>query len=511
MDVDFKLNVIGIGIKRILWARLSRLLQSLLNSDGIELVFGEYNRRGLDGYKNFLEKRGQGEPDIIITTLDYFQDLAPLEKLISENSTLDKGGPPRVIFLEKDLNRFLASIVKNQPAVRFHFKRFGELEIHDANVFSRSEDEQIFLEIDPLPDLRLSIAADAPLNGNQSVSLYPIQTIEEVTWQQRSFAIDAFIKEQLDHFSVTLNRKNARIILKTGAKAYISSGLQLSELNAVTFNYLHIDHLISYHQIKKRSPNFVVFLTKFREIVKSRCCRILNEQIRENTAAIKSLTPVTVCSDFPVINDIVFQILTRDGYQQVVTTEQTVNQADRLLLSLTDSCEETAAGPLSQNLKLDAKIFDIPGFPRVTLKLSSQLTRVIEDIAIEEIQVERAQLIKKLKKLADQVKNLSGSKILADQEKYMNMLASRKLEIVTVLLEMATIWDEKDDKPKRTYEENVLIFHDDQLQGAAINNQLEGDGKRLFVDVNRKFANLKSFVTLNTDILEPFLHEGFIF
>ncbi|NQU66216.1 MAG: hypothetical protein HQ517_18300, partial [SAR324 cluster bacterium] len=231
----------------------------------------------------------------------------------------------------------------------------------------------------------------------------------------------------------------------------------------------------------------------------------------EDCSSIKSLTPITVCSDFPVVNDIFSQILIADGYQKVLTSEQIFEQTERLLLNLNDFSEDTGTGLFCKNLTLKKEIFDIPGFPKVTRTHSSGPPDLEEGKEIEDVQMEKSQLLKRLKKLGDQLRNLSGSKILADQEKYMNMLASRKLEIVTVLIEMASIWNEEDETQKRTYEENVLIFHDDQLQGSLINKRLEGDGKRLFVDVTAKLSNLKTFVTLNTDILEPFLHEGFIY
>ncbi|MBT7892758.1 MAG: hypothetical protein HN580_27365, partial [Deltaproteobacteria bacterium] len=509
MDVDFKLNIIGLGVKRVYWARLCRLLESLLNQDGIGLVFGYYNRKGLVGYRKYLEKRGQGEPDIIITSIDYFEDLDSLEQLIKENSALAKGGPPQVVFLEKDLNRFLTRLLKNQPAIRFSFKHLGELEIHDPNIFSFSDEEKLLLQINPRPELILSAQSRPALSGRGDVLFYPLRSIEDISWQQEVYTTDDFIKQQLEQLSIVSNRKLVKGVLKVGEKVYLSSGLQLSELNAITFNYLHIDHLISYRQIKKRSPNFEIFLQKFRELVKSRCCRIFGEHMREDTSAIKSFTPITVCSDFPVISDIFCQILIADGYRQVITTELAIDQTERLLLNLSDSGEDHNASLFSRDLVLETKIFDIPGFAKVTRKHSSQSPD--GDVEIEGIRLKKSQLIKKLNKLGDQLKNLSGSKLLADQEKYMNMLASRKLEIVTVLLEMASIWDQKDEKQKRTYEENVLIFHEDQLQASSINNLLEGDGKRLFVDVTEKFSNLKTFVTVNTDILEPFLHEGFIF
>lgn len=511
MEVNFKLNIIGLGIKRILWARLCRLLQKLLEPDGIELVFGYYNRKGLTEYNRYLESLGQGEPDIIITSSHYFKDLSTLEQLIKENSALAKGGPPRVVFLEKDINHFLTSLLKNQPAVRFSFDQYGELEIYDPSVFAIAEENQLFVEINPVPELKLVAESEPFLSSKKEISFHPLKSIAEVSWQQRVYATDEFIHKQLERFSIVKNRKYAKGILKKDDKAYISSGLPLSELDVITCNYLQIDHLLTYQQIKNRSSNFEIFLTKFRELVKSRCCRIFGETMREDISTIKSLTPITICSDFPIVSDIFYHILVADGYQQVLTTEQTIIQTERLLLNLCSFGEDPGNSVFSKNLVLETKIFDLSGFPKVTRKHSSQPPVVEEGVEIETIQMEKSQLLKKLKKLGDQLKNLSGSKILADQEKYMNMLASRKLEIVTVLLEMSTTWNEHDEKQKRTYEENVLVFHDDQLQASLINNRLEGDGKRLFVDVTKKFSNLKTFVTLNTDILEPFLHEGFIY
>ncbi|NQU63366.1 MAG: hypothetical protein HQ517_03650, partial [SAR324 cluster bacterium] len=55
-----KLNIIGLGVKRILWARLCRLLQDLLEPDGIDLGLGYYNQKELAGYAEYLEKLGQG-------------------------------------------------------------------------------------------------------------------------------------------------------------------------------------------------------------------------------------------------------------------------------------------------------------------------------------------------------------------------------------------------------------------------------------------------------------------
>ena len=395
--------------------------------------------------------------------------------------------------------------------MRFNFKQYGELEIHHVEACDFSEREQLLIEVKPTPELKLSKQSDPIVSSENGVSFFSLESIQKVSWQKKIYSTDDFIKEQVERSSNRRKIKYIKGILKAGDKMFITSGLRLNELNSITFNYLHIEHLISYRQIKKRSENFDIFLMKFRELAMSRCCQLFGERMRGDTTAIKSFTPITVSSDFPVVSDIFYQILMADGYQQVFTTEQVIEHSDHLQLNLTDSSESHNSSVFSRDLLLETNIFDIPGFPKVNRTISSQPPDVNETSSVEDFRLERAQLLKKLKKLGDQLKSLSGSKILADQEKYMNMLASRKLEIVMVLLEMAAFWDEKDEKQKRTYEENVLIFHDDEIQASTINNKLEGDGKRLFVDVTKKFSNLKTFVTLNTDILEPFLHEGFIF
>ena len=101
VDADLKLNIIGLGVKRILWAGLSKLLSDLLNSENIVANFGYYNRKSLSGYRGYLEKSGLGDPDIIITSFSFYDDLQVLEQLVSENSAFTVGGPPRVFFLKR--------------------------------------------------------------------------------------------------------------------------------------------------------------------------------------------------------------------------------------------------------------------------------------------------------------------------------------------------------------------------------------------------------------------------
>lgn len=509
--MDLKLNIIGLGIKRIFWARLCKLLPEILSADGVEAVFGYYNRKGLGGYRSYLEKLGQGDPDIIITSFGFYDDLTVLEKIISENSVFSKGGPPRVFFLEKNLNRFFTGLLKTQPSVRFDIGRFGELQIQDPELFSMPGEKPLRLEIKPLPEIKSVFEAESDIKNDAESKFYPLDAITEVTWNEQRFTAADFADELLSQASIKGNRKYSRLILKEADNYYLTNGLPLTELNTISFNYMEIDHVLSSDQLKKRTPELDLFLAKFREIAKSRCCRSYSEHMRDDETAIKSSVPITICSDYPVVNDIFRHILIADGFQQVLTAEQAGDPSERLLLSLADSCEEPSANVLNRNLTLEKEIFNIAGFPKVTRKLSSKPPDLEAFEGGDALRGERKQIVKKLKKLEDQIKNLSGSKILADQEKYMNMLASRKLEILTVLLEMAVIWNENDDQQKRTYEENVLIFHDDPIQASTINGQLEGDGKRLFVDVSRKFNTLKDFVSLNTDMLEPYLHEGFIY
>ncbi len=89
MDVDIRLNIIGLGVKRIFWERLSRLLQSFLSPDGIEIAFGYYNRKGLAGYKKYLEKLGILEN---VHRIEVVVDLEKTQLLLegTSNGFLDK-------------------------------------------------------------------------------------------------------------------------------------------------------------------------------------------------------------------------------------------------------------------------------------------------------------------------------------------------------------------------------------------------------------------------------------
>jgi len=511
MDVNLKLNIIGLGVGRILWTRLSRLFAELLAPEHIEARFGYYNNASPAGYRRYLDKRAQGDPDIIVTTFGLYSDLQILEQVASQNSAFSTAGPPRIFFLEKNIRRFLGDLLANQPSVRFDFRRFGELHVQDLDLFALPGEKTVRLEVVPAPEIMSYSEERALFIGGRNAAFCRLSAIREISWLDRSYTVPDFVEAVFSRHAPDGNRQPVKLLQKEDDSIFLTNGISLDELNAISFNYLQIDHVIAIDQLRKGTATLERFLAKAREIAKARCCRVFSANRMADEPRIKSLVPIVVGSDYPVINDVFRHVLTADGYQRVESADPLAETDGRLLLHLAETAEAPLENPLQQNLLLEREIFNIAGFPKVTRKRSARPPDLTGYESVETIRTERMQVVRKLKKLEDQIKNLSGSRILADQERYMNMLAGRKLEIITVLLEMAEVWTESDEAPKRTYEENVLVFHDDPLQAATINNRLEGDGKRLFVDVTRKFGTLRDFVTLNTDMLEPFLHEGFIF
>lgn len=513
MDVDLTLNIIGLGIHRMTWARLCKMINGLLIQEDISAVFAYYQHKALNGYRTFLDGQVQGDPDIIITSFDYFSDLTALEQLVNENRAVDDTGPPHIFLLEKDINRFLDRLLTSQPSVRIDINGLGDIQIKDSRLLLPSASERVEVELTP-PPTSVTTIEKSLWDSDLDIAFCALDAVSAVTWENEHYTPAEFISEVVERTGFNKDPNMLRWLMKRGSRISACGGIPLTDLRSINFNYLKIDHVLTDGQMKKQDSDFDHFLNKFRELAKGRSCRAFNAQRRQNTSDIKASTPITVCSDYPVVNDIYYHILIQDGFEVVMTMEQAADQTDRLLVKLVETLDEPSGGPLECNLALAQEIFNIPGFPKVTRKLSSkppEISSEENEVDIESLRKERKRLVGKLKKLEDQIKSLSGSKILADQEKYMNMLASRKLEILTVLLEMAVTWDDQDDKQKRTYEENVLVFHDDALQASTINSQLEGDGKRLFVDVTSKFSSLRAFVTLNTDILEPYLHDGFIF
>ncbi|MCP4752362.1 MAG: hypothetical protein GY866_15825 [Proteobacteria bacterium] len=271
---------------------------------------------------------------------------------------------------------------------------------------------------------------------------------------------------------------------------------------------ISIYHVLSERELKKRTADFESFLFKMREHSKYRLCQDFNDEMSKESATVKANTPITICTDYPVINMIFYNLLKKDGYEQVTTTDQRIDQSDRFLLNISSKSGDDEL--FCKNLLLETNVFDIPAFPKVTEGIYSQPVSSNESCETSEIQAERKRIIRKTHKLNDQIKNLSSSKALADQEKYMNLVAGRKLDILMALLDIAEIWDEQNHETTNLYEENVLIFYDDNLQATLLNKKLKGEGKKLFVDVAKEIDDLKMLMTLNTDYLEPFLHEGII-
>jgi len=499
----------ALGIPRLFWTPFSHLLKNEIKQESIELEFFYVGKKITRFNEICTDAIQSNSPDIIFTSLALFKSFSELESIISECSQLSQILKPDIYLIENKLEKTLKSIFSANEDVLFDFANYGMLLNPEPGLIAPfSSDFDTIFEIDPLPKLDIKTDIINYLNETKTVSIIGYDDVEGIVWHGRTYQPDDFMDAypQLKTYRKRGNRNP--VFLVSDDKVFLSYGLQLRDLIEIKTENSSIQHIISYAQIKKGSPNFTSFLYKLNEQIRYQISEKLFKANQENCTCIKASIPVTICTDYPIISKIFWHILRNDGYNQVLTADQTLDQTERFLVNI--SKEPADDSIFNKNIIIEESIFDIPGFPQVTLDVVLRPSVVDELSEYEEINSRRKQLLIQVKKLGDQVKNLSSSKILADQEKYTNSLAGRKLEIVTVLLDNADIWNPKNENVIKTYEENVLVFYDDQVQASTINRQIQGDGRRIFWDITENVGSLKNFVTLNTDLFEPFLHDGII-
>lgn len=504
-----KIKILSLGIPRLFWTKFSHLIKTEIRQVSIVLEF-IYVGKKFTRFKEICAETIQlNTPDIIFTSLALFKNLGELECIITESSQTVQNFRPEIYLIENKLEKTLKSALNDDAQIQFNFANYGNLLIQDTEIIAPfSSDFDTVFEIDPAPMLNADSNTYRYLNKEKTAWIVSPDDISNMIWHGRTYALDDFM-ETFPHLTTHNKRTNGQpVFLVSQKKVYLSYGLQLRDLIEIKTDSISIQHILSFIQIKKGSPNFNAFLFKLNEQIKYQLSEKLFRANQENCTCIKASIPVTICTDYPIISKIFWHILRNDGYNQVLTADQTLDQSERFLVNI--SKEPADDSIFNKNIIIEESIFDIPGFPQVTLDVVLRPPAADDSSDCEEMKSRRKQLLLQVKKLSDQIKNLSSSKILADQEKYTNSLAGRKLEIVTVLLDTADIWSENSDDLIKTYEENVLVFYDDQIQASIINKLIHGDGRRIFWDISDNMGNLKSFVRLNTDLFEPFLHDGII-
>jgi hypothetical protein len=507
--VKLELRILGLGVKNLFWFQFCRqaALRLLRYSIGVE--FRLIKRKGADTVERNLAAMADFKPDIIVTSMAVFENLGMLEKLILNPAIARLGSPPAVFLIADNVSATLEQFFIPIPSVHYYLKGFGKINIPDVDFIEfNHETPYRSAVIQPAPILEQEGGAPLHATHDRIGVFLPLTKVVTVHWNETRYEPSAFIRQWFTEQPST--QQPIKGFLLQPGQIQLSGGLSLSELLRIDTGRCWIHHLIGYRQVKAKSTAAEVFWLKLLEQSKRRALAGLEVHLTDNPAVIKSNLPLSIGCENLVFADIFQRILECNGYRLVTTSDRAVGSTPRLHLQLTESEIGNESTELTLPITFNKIIFDIPGLPKVKQEMIRQMTIDTEKQAIDAIRQERGQIIKKIDRIDSQIKNLSSSKILADQERYMNLLASRKLEIVNALMEMASTWNEHHDQVIRTFEEDVLIFHDGEMQASLINNSLEGDGRRLFVDVIEYCEDMRSFVTLNTDHCEPFLHEGMI-
>ena len=501
--------MLGVGINRRQWWKFARLLKKSIGFNFFDVDLNYISKKKLEGPGIDAESVLQPVPDAVFTSLSAFEDVSKFESFLKTYSASSSGLPTCVILIENQLSDFLGMYLSVHPLVEFNFIDYNRLTLADPIYFAKPDcNLQFPVLIEPAPLLTLTMGSDIFIDKEEKISFYLLEEVESINWENVNYEVEDFLTLQADLMSASEWIEAVTGFLQIGGSTYFSNGFCIRDLINIESPGKPIDHILSQDEINQKTQGYSSFAFKFSELMNYRSTVELSKVISDDSSNIKANIPLTVCSEHPVVNRIFYFLLKNDGYRQVTTIEEQVDQDNRFLINPTTKPEKD--NHLFFNISLEPKIFAILGFSKIDQDIYANRGPVKEWKDRTEILEERNRMAKQMQKLDDQVRSLSSSKIMADQEKYINLLASRKQEIITALLEISYIWDESTEDPLISGNEDLLIFYDDQLQATTLNNLLPGRGKKLYVDVLNQTYDLKALITLNTDILEPFLHKGIV-
>ncbi len=504
------IKILGLGIERFSWRRLCSRLQQEFSMDQIDLEFFHIKYK-LSAFKEkSLDLMHELKPDIIFSTLTAFKGFEDFEQFLQSYDPSEVIDYPGVFLIERKPTLFFKEYLAAIPMADFEFRQLPNLRIESPDYFADIQnDVPSLFQIKPAPVLKTVSVSLRPLNAKQTIYFAAWDNLKTVYWENHEYTSGEFNRLMKDRFKEKKQEfKKIKGILLRGDNAYLSSGFHVCDLINIKTNSLPIEHIITYDQVKKGGRNYRAFLLKLTEQCKYRCSIRFHEEMLKSTNNIKANIPLTIISENPLFSKVFYHLFQKYGYFQALTTDHIADPTNRLLINLAFEAEKET--PLCHTIQLDKHVFDIFGFAELSQDDFDQPT-IPEDIQDSvKIQRRRKQIFNQIKKLQDQLKVLSSSKALDDQKRYLDMISRGKLEIITNLFEIAEIWSEQNCDVAVSNDENVLVFYDDEQQASSINRFLEGNNRRVFLDLSKETISLEALVRLNTDRLEPFLHDGVV-
>ncbi len=502
-----KLNVLGLGVDRFFWKKFTDQLQEVISEDQIEFCFdlvkfkwSKFKEIGLDYMNRF-------KPDFIFTSSGLFKNQQDFDSFFQSYQPSELVDYPNLVLIERKPHQFFKQYLNVHGYSEFTFRQYPGFRVGKSDWFSDGRLTTPLVEIKPLPEI--------PVDNNELFSdrdgqlgFVLLSDMKSVTWQSRNYKTKEFCSELAQHLQDQNDIKKYKGVLFYNNKAFLSPGFYLRDLVRIETDYMPIDHVIGYREARIMGLDYQVLIQKVVELAKFRSSLHFNESYYGEQGTIKSIIPITVAATSPVICSIYGQILIFEGYQKTVTADLAVDSADRFLINLIGKDESQK--PFSHPINLSEEVIQFEGTE--SLGEEAPLTELeYEDLKDSiKIKKQKTRIEKQLAKLSDQHKVLTSSKIQADKNRYMDMISRTRLELLKNLLEISEIWNEQNCDVAVGSRENVLILYDEEAQAGLIDKQLEHNNRKQFLNAFNKMDSLEALVKLNTDDIEPFLHDGVV-
>jgi hypothetical protein len=506
--VKQKLNVLGLGLDRFFWKKFSSQMQDALSNDQIEFSFELVKYKWSKFKETGLALMNEFKPDFIFTSWGLFKNQQDFEAFFQSYQPSELIDYPNLFLIERKPLQFFKQYLKVHPYSEFRFKQYPGFKIGRAGWFSNSESNPPMLEIDPPPNLSMADNVDFYLDKEGTLGFAEWCDIKSIEWKSGEYKPKEFCEEIAQALEDKKLYKLYKGVFFHQNQAFLSSGFHLRDLVRFETDYLPIDHVIGYRETREMGVDYQSLLQKVVEIAKYRSSLHFNESYYREQETIKAIIPVTISATSPVLCSIFKQILKFEGYQKTVTADLTMDSAERFLVTLLSGDESPKT--YSHPIMMEESISSFEGLEN--LRGETPLSELEYEDLKDSIKIKNSisRIENQQKKLNDQHKVLTSSKLQADKKRYMDMISSTKLELLKNLLEISEIWNEQNCDVAVGSRENVLILYDESSQADMIDKQLEHNNRKHFLDAYQEISSLESLVKLNTDEIEPFLHDGVV-
>ncbi len=503
-----KLRLLGLGLDTVLWKRLYQHMTRTFRKDEINLEFQLIKYKWSKFKDKSLENLEDFNPDFIFTSSELFKGIEEMESFFQSYQPMNIVGYPGLILVEHKPERFIRQYFRAHPYSDIQFRQFPRLKITDPDLIFYDSSEIAPREIYPLPEIHFKEEKEIFLDREKLIGFSPWKDIATLYWKEKHYTPYQFCQLFDQTYENDSSTKHSKGILFDCGRMYISPGFFLRDIANLETLSLPIVHIISYQQVKKHYLDLDSLCFKLLETAKHRCSLKFNENYLQDEVAIKSHVPVTISSDSALTCTVINQLMQADGYARTVTADQADDSANRFLVSL--NIEPVENTPFTFSIILDK--LPIENATSGETGVIEPLTQLeLEDIADPVMLQKRSnQVTKRLQKLKDQMKVLASSKAESDKNRYIDMLSRNKMEFINNLLEISETWEEQNCDVAVARQESVLVLYDDEKQALAIEEQLQRNERKTFLNAAQQFFNFESLVDLNIGPLEPFLHDGVV-